>query len=62
MEGVGVVRFYENGNDESSKELVTNMSAFRHKIIRLFGPTACRMYAAKTLLPQVRQGTFFIWK
>lgn len=44
MEGVGVVRFYEKGNVEPSKELVTNMSDLRQKIIRLFGPTACRMY------------------
>jgi transposase len=44
MEGVGVVRFYESGNADPVKELVTNMNDLRQKIIRLFGPTACRMY------------------
>lgn len=44
MEGVGVVRFYEIGRVEPVKELVTNMNDLRKKIIRLFGPTACRMY------------------
>jgi len=44
MEGVGVVRFFEEGNEEPVRELVTNMSELRQRIIRLFGPTACRMY------------------
>jgi len=44
MEGVGVVRFYEEGKPEPVKEMVTNMSDLRRKIIQLFGPTACRMY------------------
>ncbi len=44
MEGVGVVRFFEEGSGEPVRELVTNMSEVRKKIIRLFGPTACRIY------------------
>lgn len=45
MEGVGVVRFFEVGKPEAVKAMVTNMSELRRKIISLFGPTACRMYA-----------------
>jgi len=44
MEGVGVVRFFEEGQTEPVKAMVTNMSDLQRKIIWLFGPTACRMY------------------
>ena len=47
MEGLGIARF-EGGSGADSpqpvRELVTNMTPLRKKIIRLFGPTACRMH------------------
>lgn len=43
MEGLGVVRIQENP-DGPPRELLTNMSTLRKKIIQLFGPTACRMH------------------
>ena len=43
MEGLGVVHIQENP-DGPPRELLTNMSAVRKKIIQLFGPTACRMH------------------
>ncbi len=44
MEGIGMVRFYEKGMETPARELVTNMTDLRRKIVRLFGPTACGMY------------------
>jgi transposase len=47
MEGLGIARFEAGPGAENStpvRELVTNMSLIRKKIIRLFGPTACRMH------------------
>jgi transposase len=47
MEGLGIARFEAGSGAENStpvRELVTNMSPLRKKIIRLFGPTACRMH------------------
>lgn len=43
MEGLGVVRIQDNP-EGPPRELLTNMSALRKKIIQLFGPTACRMH------------------
>jgi transposase len=43
MEGLGIVRIQENP-DGPPRELLTNLSDLRRKIIRLFGPTACRMH------------------
>jgi transposase len=43
MEGLGIVRIQEDP-DGPSREILTNMSALRKKIIQLFGPTACRMH------------------
>lgn len=43
MEGLGMVRIQENP-EGPPRELITNMSALRKKIIQLFGPTACRMH------------------
>ncbi len=43
MEGLGVVRIQEKP-DDPPRELLTNMSPLRKKIIQLFGPTACRMH------------------
>ena len=44
MEGIGMVRFYEPGGNRPIRELVTNMTDLRRKIIHLFGATACQMY------------------
>jgi transposase len=47
MEGLGIARFEagtEAGSSTSMRELVTNMTPLRKKIIQLFGPTACRMH------------------
>ena len=45
MEGLGIARIEAgNGTDGTMRELVTNMTPVRRKIIRLFGPTACRMH------------------
>lgn len=43
MEGLGIVRLQEN-TDAPPRELLTNLSELRKKIIQLFGPTACRMH------------------
>lgn len=43
MEGLGMVRIPEN-SDGPPREMITNMSPLRRKIIQLFGPTACRMH------------------
>jgi len=43
MEGLGVVRIQDNP-ESPPRELLTNMSALRKKIIQLFGPTACWMH------------------
>jgi transposase len=44
MEGVGIVRFYEANVGAPIRELVTNLTSLRRKIIQLFGETACGMY------------------
>jgi len=47
MEGLGIARIEGSSGAESPasvRELVTNMTSLRKKIIRLFGPTACRMH------------------
>jgi transposase len=44
MEGIGIVRFYEEGVSAPIRELVTNLTNLRKKIIQLFGETACQMY------------------
>jgi transposase len=44
MEGIGLVRFYEEGVCAPIRELVTNLTSLRKKIIQLFGETACGMY------------------
>jgi transposase len=42
MEGLGIARI--EAGPGTSREIVTNMTLIRKKIIRLFGPTACRMH------------------
>ena len=44
MEGMGVLCFYEGTQPKPVRELVTNMTPLRRKIIQLFGPTACVMH------------------
>lgn len=46
MEGIGVIRFYEYKDNMKVliKQVVTNLSELRKKIIRLLGETACQMY------------------
>jgi len=52
MEGIGMVRFYTEGVKTPVRELVTNMTDLRRKIVQLFGPTACGMYG---LIPKSDQ-------
>jgi hypothetical protein len=44
MEGIGIARFYEEAFERISKEMITNLTQLRKKIIALFGETAMRMY------------------
>lgn len=44
MEGVSVVRLSAELTQGLAREVVTNLTELRKKIIRLFGDTACRMY------------------
>lgn len=44
MEGIGVVLFYETGQMQPAREVVTNLDAVRIKIIRLCGDSACEIY------------------
>lgn len=44
MEGIGIVYFYRTHIQKPFKEMVTNLSDLRKKIIVLFGETACHMY------------------
>jgi transposase len=44
MEGMGMLHFYGGVENKMIREMVTNMSPLRRKIIQLFGPTACEMH------------------
>jgi len=44
MEGMGVLHYFEGEENKLIREMVTNMSPLRRKIIQLFGPTACEMH------------------
>lgn len=44
MEGIGVVYFYDESLSYTIREVITNLSDLRKKIILLFGETAARMY------------------
>ncbi|MBA2610531.1 MAG: IS1634 family transposase [Bacteroidetes bacterium] len=44
MEGIGVVRFYKGQVHKPIKEMITNLSELRRKIIRLFGGAALQIY------------------
>lgn len=44
MEGIGIVRFYEGKVKKLVKEVITNLSELRKKIIRLLGEFTSQMY------------------
>jgi transposase len=44
MEGIGIIRFYETNLRKPVKEMITNLSELRRKIIRLFGGFATQIY------------------
>lgn len=44
MEGIGIIRFYKKNLSEPTKEMITNLSELRRKIIKLFGGSACKIY------------------
>jgi transposase len=44
MEGIGVIRFYEENLRDPVREIITNLSELRRKIIRFFGGSACQIY------------------
>jgi transposase len=44
MEGIGIVYFYEEQSSQHIREVMTNLTHLRRKIIFLFGETAERMY------------------
>jgi transposase len=44
MEGIGVVYFYEALSTQHVREVITNLTQLRRKIISLFGETTERMY------------------
>ena len=44
MEGINIVLFYKKNSNKLKKEMITNLTDLRKKIIQLFGHTACCMY------------------
>lgn len=44
MEGIGVIQFYEQGIRDPVRQMITNLSDLRTKIIRLFGGNVQRIY------------------
>ncbi len=44
MEGIGIIRFFQKTSRRICKEMITNLTRLRKKIIVLFGKTAMRMY------------------
>ena len=44
MEGIGIVYFYEELSTQHVREVITNLTQLRRKIISLFGETTERMY------------------
>lgn len=44
MEGICLVLFYDGETKQPTKELVSNLSEDRLKIIRIFGGSACKIY------------------
>jgi transposase len=44
MEGISIVRFFRKNLNEICREIITNLSDLRKKIIQFFGQTACQIY------------------
>jgi len=44
MEGIGIVNFYQQNIRDPIRQLITNLTDLRKKIITLFGPSAKRIY------------------
>jgi transposase len=44
MEGIGIVRFYEGAVKRLTKEVITNLTGLRKKVIALLGAMASEMY------------------
>jgi transposase len=44
MEGIGLVRFYNESLSQVIREVISNINAIRKKIIYLFGSTAAKIY------------------
>lgn len=44
MEGIGMIRFYEKNLSKPIREMITNLTELRQKIIKLFGGASCRIY------------------
>lgn len=44
MEGIGIIRFFDESLSKPIKEMITNLNALRKKIIHHFGNTACIMH------------------
>jgi transposase len=51
MEGINIVRFFDGRNEEPVREIITNITHLRSKIIRLFGYTACEVYGLIEVKP-----------
>ena len=49
LEGISIVRIVIDPSQGLVKEIITNFSALRQKIVRFFGDTACRIYG---LIPE----------
>ena len=44
MEGIGLVRFYDESLSQVVREVITDTNAVRRKVICLFGATAIQIY------------------
>ena len=44
MEGIGIIRFFEENVRGPVREMITNLNELRRKIIRLLGSSACKIY------------------
>ena len=47
MEGIGVVYFYNKSLSHTFREVITNLSELRKKIILLFGKTTAWIYGVQ---------------
>jgi transposase len=51
MEGINIVRFFDGRDEQPVREIITNITNLRSKIIRLFGYTACEVYGLIEVKP-----------